>query len=215
MGTPRQGICLLFFFLLTTSALGQSTSSAWKGSNQVWDFGVWASEAFGSTAYQSFGSAAGTMFGFHASRLIHEGATRTLEYDVEVQPLLLVTRPQRAYGGGFSPIGIKWNLAPHGRYRPYLQANGGAMFTQKNVPPGRTNDFNFTVAGGPGVMIALNRRSAISVDLRYWHLSNGYTGRYNPSFNTVELSAGYHWLVGRRPSRRQVSQVPTTTQAKE
>jgi hypothetical protein len=98
------------------------------------------------------------------------------------------------YGGGFSPLGMRWNFADRGGFRPYLQWNGGGMFTPSNVPPGRTASFNFTTSIGPGVMIRMHHNQALSVGVRLWHLSNAGTGHTNPSFNTVQVVIGYHWL---------------------
>jgi hypothetical protein len=188
-------------------AAQQTTSSPFVV-NHVWEIGVWGGEAFGKSEGQAFGETHLSMAGFHAGRVIHQseptsGYRRSLEYVVELQPLFVVTRAQTAYGGGFSPIGLKWNFAPRrdGRYRPYLEMNGGAIFTEKNVPAGRTDVFNFTASFGPGVMIALTPTQALSVGLRYWHLSNANLGYNNPAFNTVQLVVGYHWLLKGRGAR--------------
>jgi hypothetical protein len=212
----------MLMLTVPAAAWAQSPASSSLTDDQLWEFGVWGGESFGKTIGQAFGETQITMAGFHAGRVIHEssasrGHKRTLEYTVELQPLLLVTRPQSVYGGGFSPIGLKWNFAPRGRgrYRPYLEVNGGAMFTQKNVPPGNTEDFNFTCSGGSGVMIGLGSNRALSVGLRFWHLSNASLGNSNPAFNTVQFVIGYHWLTARHRSRQQISSAPGDTQAKE
>jgi hypothetical protein len=224
MLTSRLFVCLrcaLLCLLITPiAAVAQWTSSALlTDDQQLWEFGAWGAEAVGKTAGQGFGGTQITMAGFHIGRVIHRaspdsGLRRTWEYTLELEPLFLVTRQQRAYGGGFAPVGLKWNFAPRGRYRPYLEFNGGAMFTQKNVPSGHTSSFNFTAALGPGVMIALTRTQAMSFAVRAWHLSNAYIGADNPSFNTVQFVVGYHWLIGRE-EHRQLSGVPASTAAKE
>lgn len=160
------------------------------------------------------------MAGFHVGRVVYEYARpgmgkRTLEYTFEAQPFFLVTRRQSAFGGGFSPVGVRWNFVPRGRYRPYVEFNGGAMFTQKNVPPGDTSNFNFTVAAGPGVMIALPHNEALSIALRYWHLSNANLANSNPQFNTIQIVVGYHWLKARTASRKVVSVAPAGAPAKQ
>lgn len=197
--------------LLPWSAFGQSTPAFPPGDSQLWEFGIWGSEAVGKALGHDFGNTLLTQAGFHAGRVVYESAEtangkRTIEYTIDIQPLFLVTRPQRAYGGGFSPVGLKWNFTPRGRYRPYLEWNGGAMFTQKNVPPGRTDMFNFTLLAGPGVMIALPRGQALSVAIEYWHLSNADLGHINPAFNTIELRVGYNWMVGKLSGRPCMSQ---------
>lgn len=204
---------LLFTFvlgvMLQTSGLAQQSFQSAFDDNPQWELGIWGAEAYGKTAGENFGTSLISMAGFHASRVVYESPPnsthhRTLEYTIELQPLFLITRRQVVYGGGLSPVGLKWNFMPRGkgRYRPYLECNGGAMFTQTNVPPGRTDTFNFTAAAGPGVMIALNRSQALSVALRYWHLSNANLGDRNPAFNTIQLELGFHWLLNGRSSRR-------------
>lgn len=201
-----------FLLLLVPAvALGQSSSTPRFFDGQLWEFGVWGGQAFGKSEGQAFGETQLSMGGFHMGRVIHESLLgskqRSWEYTIELQPLFFVTRPGTTYGGGFSPLGFKWNFAPRhdGRCRPYLEANGGTMFTQSNVPPGNTETFNFTASVGPGVMIAVRNNQALSVAVRYWHLSNGGLGYNNPAFNTVQVVIGYHWLTGRRQSRQQLS----------
>jgi len=190
--------------------LGQSPVFGPVPKGETWDFGVWTGEAFGVPLGSSSGTAQLTMAGLHAGRVIKRfsgdsGTNGVLEYTFEVQPLFLVTRPQTAYGGGISPVGLKWDLRRRSRYRPYFEWNGGGMFTQKNVPPGRTASFNFTTSLGPGLMIYTKPNQAISVGVRAWHLSNAHTGYTNPSFNTLELVIGYHWLRSTHYPRQEVA----------
>jgi hypothetical protein len=202
--TSRAHICLACILLGVVLAVARcaAQSSGPPVDDHLWDFGAWGAEAVGKTAGQAFGVTQITMAGVHMGYVFHRsspdsGLRRSWEYTLELQPLFLVTRLQRTYGGGFAPVGVKWNFAPRGRYRPYLEFNGGAMFTQRNVPSGNTSTFNFTAALGPGVTMALNRTQAVSLAIRMWHLSNGYIGATNPSFNTVEFQVGYHWLINR------------------
>lgn len=213
-------VLLLFAFGASRPIAAQVSSNPALGDDQLWDFGVWGAEAIGKEDTFGFGQARITMAGVHIGRVFHRtapdgGLRRTWEYTLDLQPLLLVTRPQHVYGGGFAPVGVKLNFAPRGRYRPYLEFNGGAMFTQKNVPPGNSSTFNFTAALGPGVMMAVSRTQALSFALRWWHLSNAGIGDYNPSFNTIEFQIGYHWVTTRHNGSRQASGVSNGTQAKE
>ena len=218
---PHYLLCALFWLLLLASTAGaQSAPSAALPDQQLWEFGVWGAEAVGAEIGQEFGDTQITMAGIHVGRVIHrrtaEGvAGQTLEYTVELSPLFLVTNVRKAYGGGFAPVGLKWNFVSRGRYHPYLEVNGGAMFTQKDVPPVNTSAFNFTAAFGPGVMMRMRRNQALSLALRYFHMSNGGLGYNNPSFNTVQFVVGYHWLAFGHGSRQQLSNAGAGTQAKE
>ncbi len=215
-----RSILLLLMFLpgLATAQTSASTNSFFD--DQLWEFGAWGAEAVGKSAGQAFGDTQITMAGFHAGRAIHRsapesGLRRTWEYTFEIEPLFLVTRPRHTYGGGFAPVGLKWNFAPRGRYRPFIEFNGGAMFTTRNVPPGNTSSFNFSCSGGTGVMMAVTHTQALSFGVRFWHLSNAYIGNDNPAFNTVQFVVGYHWMTRDRRRAQQLSQMPGAVEAKQ
>ncbi|MGB8885385.1 MAG: acyloxyacyl hydrolase [Candidatus Korobacteraceae bacterium] len=206
--------CILILLWIVPGVAGAQTSARYPlADNQLWEFGVWGAEAMGKQESEGFGETQITMAGFQISRVVYERrmetGKRTLEYTFEAQPLFLVTRRKAAYGGGFSPVGLKLNFVPRGRYRPYLEFNGGGMFTQKNVPPGPTSMFNFTLAAGPGVMIGLPHNQAMSIALRFWHLSNANLGDSNPAFNTIQIVIGYHWLRAGRTNGKMAAKPST------
>jgi Lipid A 3-O-deacylase (PagL) len=192
-------IALAAIIVSPYTASAQSSTGPATVEPRRWDVGLWTGEALGVPMGPSDANAQLTMAGFHLSRVIRESSREsffapTLEYVVEGQPLFLVTRPQTVYGGGFSPLGLRLDFARRDPWQPYLEWNGGGMFTRTDVPPGRTASFNFTTSVGPGLMIHVRQNKAISLGVRLWHLSNAGTGYTNPSFNTVQIVIGYHWL---------------------
>ena len=73
------------------------------------------------------------------------------EYAVDAVPIFLVFQPTNtAYGVGFNPVDLKWDFATRGRATPYLEIDGGTLFTNHNVPSG-TNYRDFTSSGVFGV----------------------------------------------------------------
>lgn len=117
------------------------------------------------------------------------------EYAVDAVPAFLVFQPANtAYGAGFSPLGLKWNFERHGWLSPYLELNGGMLFTDHNVPTG-TNSVNFTSAAALGTHI-LGAKYNWSLELRYLHISNAGLGNYNPGLNTVEVRLGIGRFFG-------------------
>ena len=117
------------------------------------------------------------------------------EYAVDAVPAFLVFQPTNtAYGAGFSPLGLKWNFERHGWLSPYLELNGGMLFTDHNVPTG-TNSVNFTSAAALGTHI-LGAKYNWSLELRYLHISNAGLGNYNPGLNTVEVRLGIGRFFG-------------------
>ncbi len=199
-------VALAISVIAPLPSLAQSSSAANDPRERVWDLGLWAGEAFGVAMGASSSDVRLTMAGFQIDRVIRHAADGRArwEYLVEAEPLFVTIRPQTVWGGGFSPFGLKWDFAATGRWEPYVQWNGGAVFTQQNVPPGRTQNFNFTTSLGPGVMIHVRQNRAVSVGVRFWHLSNAGLAHSNPSFNTFQFVIGYHWF---KLKSRSVSKV--------
>jgi lipid A 3-O-deacylase len=111
------------------------------------------------------------------------------EYVLDATPLFVVFQKYNtAYGGGFSPLGLKWDFATRGRVAPYLELNGGTLFTNRQVPTG-TSAVNFTPAAAFGVHL-LGPKYAWSAEVRYLHISNAGLSTPNPGINTVEVRVG-------------------------
>jgi lipid A 3-O-deacylase len=117
------------------------------------------------------------------------------EYVLDAVPIFLVfQRYNTAYGGGFSPVGLKWDFAARGRIEPYLELNGGTLFTNHQVPTG-TSAVNFTDAAALGMHI-LGDKHAFSVEVRYMHISNAGLSSPNPGINTVQVRLGIGKFFG-------------------
>ena len=203
MPVPSLRVCFTVLLVLSLAIPGiaqaQGVTSLPLNQTGSWEFGIWAGEAGGEVKITS-AQALITMAGFHVGRVIArpwEGGRGTLEYTVDVMPLMLTIKPKTVYGGGFSPFGLKWNFAGSTRLQPYLELTGGGVITTRDVPLGNSSSFNFTASLGPGIMLDRGPRHAVSFALCYWHLSNAGTGHLNPTFNTVQFTMGYHWLKPR------------------
>ena len=133
---------------------------------------------------------AGLRFGWILTRPHGPGFLKgRFEYALDATPAFLIFQPgNTAYGAGFSPLGLKWNFATRGRTAPYLELNGGTLFTNHDVPVG-TNNVNFTSAAALGTHI-LGARYNWSVELRYMHISNAGLATPNPGINTVQVRLG-------------------------
>ena len=111
------------------------------------------------------------------------------EYVLDATPVFVLWQKYNtAYGGGFSPLGLKWDFATRGRAAPYLELNGGTLFTNKDVPPG-TSGVNFTSAAAFGVHL-FGDKYAWSLEARYMHISNAGLTTPNPGINTVQVRLG-------------------------
>jgi hypothetical protein len=185
------GACFLFFFLLNVagSGFGQDMPGPVEGTNEVQ---VWASGghsvAGGTQATEAFD--AGFRYGRVLTGLHWPGILRgRFEYVVDAVPVYLIFQPANtAYAGGFNPLGLKWNFERRGRYSPYLELGGGALFSFHNIPT-YTNTVNFSPSAALGTHI-LGEKYNWSVEVRYLHISNAGLGMYNPGLNTVQVRLG-------------------------
>lgn len=111
------------------------------------------------------------------------------EYAVDAVPVFLVFQPANtAYGAGFDPLALKWNFATRGKIAPFIELNGGVLFTNHNVPAG-TNNVNFMSSLAVGTHI-LGPKYNWSIEARYMHISNAGLAVPNPGMNTVQIRLG-------------------------
>jgi len=118
------------------------------------------------------------------------------ELAVDAVPAFAVfQRANTAFGGGVNPVGFKWIFATRGHVAPYLELNGGTLFTTHEVPAGIS-----TVKLHHG-------RSVRHVFLPRAHLVGGcplpaHFGcrltRLNPGLNTVQVRLGFGKFFGKK-----------------
>ena len=119
------------------------------------------------------------------------------EYAVDAVPLFLVFQPANtSYGIGFNPIDLKWNFATRSSVLPYLEIDGGTLFTNHTVPTG-TNAVNFTTSAVFGTHLQRPRFNW-SVEARYMHISNAGLAAPNPGINSFQVRLGIGRFLGRK-----------------
>jgi hypothetical protein len=112
------------------------------------------------------------------------------EYAIDALPVVMVFQPGgHAYGFGFDPWIMKWNLEPHHRISPYIELGGGGEISTREIPMGESR-FNFTPTGALGVNI-LRGKYHWSVDFRYMHFSDAEITSFNPGTDTFGLRIGW------------------------
>ena len=175
--------------LLAASAFCAAQAAPEQGGNEIQIWTAGGHSVPGGTARTGVFSA-GLRYGWILTGPHLPSVLRgRFEYAIDATPLFLVfQRANTAYGVGFSPLGLKWNFDRRGRLSPYLELNGGILFTSKNVPT-YTNNVNFTPAAALGTHI-LGEKYNWRLELRYLHISNAGLGRLNPGLNTVEVRVG-------------------------
>jgi lipid A 3-O-deacylase PagL len=116
------------------------------------------------------------------------------EYAVDAVPVFVLFQPTNtAYGAAVNPFALIWDFDTHGRFVPYLDLGGGALFTDRQVPAG-TSRINFTTAGAVGVHFLAGKMNW-TADVRFMHISNAGLEKPNPGINTVQLRLGVGWFT--------------------
>lgn len=138
----------------------------------------------------------GGRYGRVLTRDIFSGKMRgNVEYVFDALPLFIVFQPPRnAVGGGFNPMILKYNFTSGRRMIPFLEAGGGVIFTNRDVPV-NTNHVNFTPQGGFGTHFLRPNNRAITFTGKYLHVSNAGLERRNAGINaSVQFVLGYTWF---------------------
>lgn len=158
------------------------------GNNEL---ALWASGGRGTT-----GRTAGTgilsfglRYGWVMSRPHGPGPLRgSFEYAVDAVPATLVFQSTTTFGTGIDPVVLKWNFERRGRWAPYMEIDGGLLFTSDQVPPG-TSNVNFTPGAAFGIQF-FGRHWNPMLAARYLHISNAGLSAPNPGINTVQVMLG-------------------------
>ena len=122
-------------------------------------------------------------------------AKGTLQYTVEVYPLVVVTQPTgNAYGGGFTPFMLTWNFTGAKKVAPFFEIGAGTLFTNRDVPI-NTNSVNFTPQGALGMHFFTREDRAVTGAIRYTHISNAGLSNRNAGINTtLQFRLQYTWF---------------------
>jgi hypothetical protein len=191
--------CYLVLLLVLACDAATDTISHPLSQPGTWDIAI----SLGQVIAQEYGRPSArsnlSMAGVQVGRVLigpsGQGWIRgTLEYGFELVPFFETTSPQVVQGEGLDVFLLRWNLIGTPRLQPYFEAAGGAVITERTVPPGDTSHFNFVPKIGAGIFVYTRRRQAASLGLHCWHLSNGRLGDRNPALNGLELTIAYHWF---------------------
>jgi len=185
----------LTFVLLLLCGLAEAQSETLGG--KPWDLGVWVGGGFSvpggtsDTRVVNAGLRLGKILtGNHGGGFIRGN----FEWSADFMPLYYVVQPgQNAYGAGFNPVNLKWNITTHTRAVPYFELGGGVLFTNNNVPA-LTDTTNFLTHAALGLHLFTREKRAITLSTRYEHISNAGLATPNPGINTVQFAIGFNWF---------------------
>jgi hypothetical protein len=189
----------LTILLLLLSGLASAQQSSKPLDNQPWDLGVWAGGGFsvpgGTKDTQAVN--AGVRLGKVLTDDHGGGFVRgNFEWSADVIPVYYVLQPapaKNAYGAGFNPVNLKWNFTNSARTVPYLELGGGVLFTNTEVPFA-TSTVNFVTHAALGFHFFVREKRALTMNVRYEHISNAGLAVPNPGVNTVQFQLGMNWF---------------------
>jgi hypothetical protein len=209
----RTLILLILLLLAATLTFAQNASLPSPIQSGTFELGVWGGG--GTGAGKSSGTqfiTAGVRIGKVLTRQFGPSFLRgNFEIAGDLIPLYLVrqdefqlvstapwvTRPtgnrQTVYGGGFTPVVLKWNFTRGRRFVPYFEGQGGVLITTHDVPKPDTDNVNFASGAAFGVQWFVREKRALVFSTNVLHVSNASMGDHNPGLNTtLQFRLGYH-----------------------
>src|SRR5947209_2200297 len=184
-----------------------------KGDNE---FGIWGGMAFKATTI--FGGlredeARGRKFvvaAFRYGRTLFANRSAALQYTLDAIPLALATgnlvgnvqpapngsfattaRRESTYGAGVTPLGLQVDFRNEHHIKPFLHVNGGLLVFTKPVPLPDSGKFSYVGEAGTGLRIFTSDRRAVTLGVRFHHISNGNRSGSNRGLNEFVIYAGF------------------------
>ncbi len=161
----------------------------WKASNQE-------SNAFGNVPYANLSANfALPQAGLVVTDPLSAGYL-TGSVTLIVEPLLAhFYKPVKASAFGGSLV-FKYSLLSFGRWIPFWDAGAGVLRTdlEPRVPEQSTRT-NFVLETGPGVQYLLTERVAVTLGVRFHHISNARKGESNLNLNATLGYFGLSFFV--------------------
>lgn len=201
-----------FALLLSTSVFAQSNDNPFllkRGDNE---FGFWG--GFSPKATTIFGGlrddeAEDRKFVIAAFRYGHTLAANdslALQYTLDAVPLAVATgtivsrttvggvdvfQRETAYGAGITPLGLQLDFANGSKVHPFAHVNGGLLWFNKSVPIEDAGKLALVGEAGGGIRIFTSERRAVSLGVRFHHISNGDRQGSNRGLNQFVIYAGF------------------------
>ena len=197
---------------ISASAFAQADDNPFllkRGDNE---FGFWG--GFSSKATTIFGGlrddeAEDRKFfiaAFRYGRTLAANDTLALQYTLDAIPVALATgtivsrttiagvttfNRERAYGGGVTPLGLQLDFANGSKVHPFAHVNGGLLWFNKSVPIEDAGKLALVGEAGGGVRIFTSEKRAVSLGVRFHHISNGDRQGSNRGLNQFVIYAGF------------------------
>jgi hypothetical protein len=180
-----------------------------RGDNE---WGMWG--GFAPTATTAFGGlrsdeADDRKFGlvaFRYGRTLAANNSLALQYTLDAIPVAVASgtivsrttvggvttfRRETAFGAGVTPLGLQFDFANGSKVHPFVHVNGGLLVFNKSVPIEDAGKFAFVGEAGGGIRIFTSERRAVTLGVRFHHISNGDTSGSNRGLNQFVIYGGF------------------------
>lgn len=180
-----------------------------KGDDEV---GVWAGGSFAATT--AFGGltdaeAADRKFfqvGLRYGRTLYANDSVALQYHLDAIPIAVATgnlvintsvagvttfRRETAYGAGATPLGLQLDFANGSKVHPFIHVNGGFLVFNQSMPLPDAGRFALVGETGGGVRIFTSDRRAVTLGVKFHHISNGDRSGSNRGLNQFVIYGGF------------------------
>lgn len=184
-----------------------------KGDNE---FGFWGGGSF--TATTIFGGLTDAeaqdrrfvVAAFRYGRTLAANHRMALQYTLDMIPLAVATgnieqetvvttptgtvttfRRGSTYGLGVTPLGLQLDFANSSHVKPFIHVNGGLLGFTKSIPLPDAGRLALVGEAGTGVRVFTSERRAVSLGVRFHHISNGDRSGSNRGLNQFIFYAGF------------------------
>jgi hypothetical protein len=197
---------------INSAILAQATDNPFllkRGDNE---FGFWggfspkASTIFGGLHDDEAEDRKFAIAAFRYGRTLAANDSLALQYTLDAIPLAVATgtivsrttvggvttfQRETAYGGGVTPLGLQLDFANGSKVHPFAHVNGGLLWFNKSVPIEDAGKLALVGEAGGGSRNFTSERRAVSLGVRFHHISNGDRAGSNRGLNQFVIYAGF------------------------
>jgi hypothetical protein len=196
----------------TTAPMPQDLDAPYtlkKGDNE---FGFWAGGSFAATT--AFGGLTDAeadnrkffIAAFRYGRTLHANDSIAVQYTLDAIPIAVATgnissvttvgpittfTRDTAYGAGITPLGLQLDFANGSKVHPFIHVNGGLLVFNQSVPLPDAGSLALVGETGGGVRIFTSDRRAVTLGVKFHHISNGDRAGSNRGLNQFIIYGGF------------------------
>lgn len=207
-------LSLVFALFVSTSVFAQNSDNPFQLKRGDNEFGFWggvspkATTIFGGLHDDEAEDRKFFIAALRYGRTLTGNNSVALQYTLDVVPVAVATgvivsrttspagvdtfRRETAYGAGFTPLGLQLDFRNGSKVHPYAHVNGGLLYFNKSMPIEDAGRFAWVGEAGGGLRIFTSeKRHAVSLGVRFHHISNGDRQGSNRGLNQFVIYAGF------------------------